>query len=82
MIREIPAGRAVQLSVWRDGKQQSITATLGKAEERHSAMMKVSPQAFAFRVPEMPEIPDVPNFEWNGSRFFGGRRASALMQKT
>src|SRR5882724_11694350 len=73
MIREIPAGRAVQLSVWRDGKQQSITATLGKAEERHSAMMKVSPQAFTFRVPEMPEIPDVPNFEWNGSRFFGGK---------
>jgi serine protease Do len=73
MIREIPAGRTVRLSVWRDGKQQSITATLGKAEERHSAMMKVSPRAFAFRVPEMPEIPDVPNFEWNGGRFFGGK---------
>lgn len=73
MIREIPAGRAVQLSVWRDGKQQTITATLGKAEERHSALMKVRPQTFAFRVPEMPEIPDVPNFEWNGSRFLGGK---------
>jgi len=74
MIHEIPSGRTVHLSVWRDGKQQSITATLGKAEERHSAMMKVSPQAFAFRVPEMPEIPDVPNFEWNGNRFFGRQR--------
>ncbi len=71
MIREIPAGRTVQLSVWRDGKQQSITATLGKSEERHKALMKVSPQTFAFRVPEMPEIPDVPSFAWNG-RFLGG----------
>jgi len=73
MIREIPGGRTVQLSVWRDGKQQTVTATLGKSEERHSAMMKVSPQAFAFRVPEMPEIPDVHNFEWNGGMLLAGK---------
>jgi len=73
MIREIPGGRNIQLSVWRDGKQQTITATLGKSEERHSAMMKAMPQAFAFRMPEMPEIPNIPNFEWDGSRFLGGK---------
>ena len=73
MIREIPAGRAVRLSVWRDGKQQTITATLGKAEERHNSLMKASPQAFAFRVPQMPNIPDVPGFEWNGGMLAGGR---------
>jgi serine protease Do len=68
MIREIPAGRAVQLNVWRDGRQQSITATLGKAEERHNMMFKkAGPQGFAFRVPEMPVIPDVPTAEWNGT---------------
>jgi serine protease Do len=73
MIREIPGGRTVQLSVWRDGKQQTITATLGKSEERHSAMMKVSPQAFAFRVPAMPEIPEVHNFDWNGGMLLAGK---------
>ena len=73
MIREIPGGRNVQLSVWRDGKQQNITATLGKSEERHNAMMKVMPQGFAFRMPEMPEIPEIRNFEWDGSRFLGGK---------
>jgi len=73
MIREIPAGRNVKLSVWRDGKQQTISATLGKSEERHNALMKVSPQTFAFRVPQMPEIPDVPNFSWNGERLMGGK---------
>jgi serine protease Do len=68
MIHEIPAGRAVQLSIWRDGNQQTVTATLGKSEERHDMMFKkVTPQAFAFRVPEMPEIPDVPTPEWNGT---------------
>jgi S1-C subfamily serine protease len=73
MIREIPAGRAVQLSIWRDGKQQTITATLGKAEERHKTLTRVSPQTFAFRVPQMPEIPDVPGFEWNGGMLAGGK---------
>jgi len=73
MIREIPGGRNVQLSVWRDGKQQNITATLGKSEERHNTMMKVMPQGFAFRMPEMPEIPEIRNFEWDGGRFLGGK---------
>lgn len=68
MLHEIPAGRAVQLNVWRDGRQQTITATLGKAEERHNMMFKkAGPQGFAFRVPDMPMIPDVPTPEWNGT---------------
>lgn len=73
MIREIPAGRTVQLSVWRDGKQQSVSATLGKAEERHRSMMKVSPQTFAYRVPEMPAIPDVPAIEWSNGMLAMGK---------
>jgi len=73
MIREIPGGRNVQLSVWRDGKQQNITATLGKSEERHNTMMKAMPQGFAFRVPEMPEIPEIRNFDWNGGMLLAGK---------
>ena len=34
---------------------------------------RFSPQAFAFRVPQMPNIPDVPGFEWNGGMLAGGR---------
>jgi serine protease Do len=67
MIREIPAGRAVQLVIWRDGKQQTVEATLGKSDERHHVMMKTAPQAFHFRVPQMPEIPDVPSLQWENS---------------
>jgi serine protease Do len=71
MIHEIPAGRSIQLTVWRDGRTQTISATLGKSEERRHAMKMVtpSPGAFAFR---MPEMPDIPSMEWNGNMLFGG----------
>src|SRR5712664_4450721 len=71
MIREISAGRSIQLTVWREGRSQTVSATLGKSEERRRAMKMVAPTpgAFAFR---MPEIPDVPSMEWNGNMVFGG----------
>lgn len=59
MIREIPAGRPVQLTVWRDGRSQNLSATLGKSEELHRKWMTASPGAFNFRMPEV-EIPDMP----------------------
>lgn len=59
MIHEIPAGRTVQLSVWRDGRSQTISATLGQAEETHRAWMNTQPGAFAFRMPELQEMPEV-----------------------
>jgi len=71
MIHEIPAGRSIQLTVWRDGRSQTISAMLGKSEERRHAMKMIAPTpgAFAFR---MPEIPDIPSMEWNGNMLFGG----------
>ena len=72
MIHEIPAGRSIQLTVWRDGRTQAISATLGKSEERHHAMTMVTPTpgTFAFR---MPEIPEIPPMEWNGGMLAGGQ---------
>jgi serine protease Do len=62
MIHEIPAGRSAQLTVWRDGRAQTVSATLGKSEERHSTWMNATPGTFAFRMPEV-EIPDMPSME-------------------
>ncbi len=59
MIHEIPAGRTVQLAVWRDARSQTVSATLGQAEENHRAWMNTEPGAFSFRMPEV-EIPDLP----------------------
>jgi serine protease Do len=81
MIREIPAGRNVQLTVWRDGRTQKINVTLGQAEELRRGMTKVTPGTFAFRMPELPEmpdlpevavIPDMPSMEWGGPMVFAG----------
>src|SRR5215472_8278129 len=74
MIHQIPAGRAVQFTVWRDGRAQSVSVTLGKAEERRNSFKVFTPGPgapgnFTFRMPEVPEIPSV---EWNGNLLMGG----------
>ena len=78
MIREIPAGRTVQLSVWRDGHAQTVSATLGEMQENRKRFANAMPQVFNFRMPEMPEVapmPGVPSIEWdNGSLVMGQPR--------
>jgi serine protease Do len=70
MIREIPAGRTIQLTVWRDGRAQKIAATLGKAEMGRRTFLKSgTPGTFAFRMPEVPDMPEIaqlPEMDWNG----------------
>jgi serine protease Do len=75
MIREIPAGRTAQLTVWRDGRAQTVSVTLGKAEERRHSFKVITPApgapgSFTFN---MPEIPMVPPMEWNGTLMLGGQ---------
>jgi len=67
MIHEIPAGRAAQFTVWRDGKAQSINVTLGKSEERGNMWFKTAPRAFSFQLPkvEIPELEPMPGMDWN-----------------
>jgi serine protease Do len=59
MIHEIPAGRPVQLTVWRDGRPQTISATLGKSEARRGSGMMNGQDRFSFRMPNIPEMPEV-----------------------
>jgi C-terminal processing protease CtpA/Prc len=72
MIHEIPAGRTVQLTVWRDGRSQNVSVTLGKSEERRHTLNMVVPERgnFAFT---MPEIPMIPPMEWNGALLIGSQ---------
>jgi S1-C subfamily serine protease len=65
IIHEIPAGRAAQLTVWRDGRAQTVSATLGKAEELHNRWMGATPGSFAFRMPDL-EIPEMPAIDLGG----------------
>jgi serine protease Do len=72
MIHEIPAGRTIQLTVWRGGRTQTVSATLGKSEEHRQSfkVMSPTPGAFAFR---MPEIPEIPSMDWSGGMVSGGQ---------
>lgn len=71
MIREIPSGRSVLLTILREGKTQSVGATLGKTESRHltEVMRGTAPGGFAFQIPEVPEIGDLEGL--NGFGTFG-----------
>jgi serine protease Do len=69
MIREIPAGRTAQLTVWRDGRAQSIAVTMGQAEDGRHNWAYAAPGAFAFRMPEMPELPQLPEIQIDGDAF-------------
>jgi S1-C subfamily serine protease len=59
MIREIPPGRTVQLTVWRDGKAQTISAVLGQNERRSRELIYREPgpaepgDEFFFRMPRI-----------------------------
>jgi serine protease Do len=72
MVHEIPAGRSIQLTVWRDGRSQTLNATLGKAEERRHTMKMVTPGTFAFRMPEVLDIPEMPSMDWSGGMLHSG----------
>lgn len=71
MIREIPAGRTVQLTVWRDGHSQTVSVTLGKSEMRHgnTLVTQAMPGNFSFQMPELPDMSEVfENGPWMLSR--------------
>ena len=57
MIREIPPGRTVQLTIWRDARAQSVSVQLGNLRERFEGRGRAfGPKGgFEFRF-DMPEI--------------------------
>ena len=65
MIHEIPAGRTVQLGIWRDGHAQALSVTLGKAEENHRTFLRKGPDNYSFTMPRV-EIPEMPSFDLGG----------------
>src|SRR5262249_15491207 len=65
MIREIPAGRTVQLAILRDSHTQNINVTLGHAEQgRRVFTAPAAPGTYSFRIPDMPEVMDMPSMDW------------------
>ena len=59
MIREIPSGRTASLTVWRDGRSQSIKVTLGRPDTSKLKVLPQMPKAFSFSMPELKVMPDL-----------------------
>jgi serine protease Do len=76
MIREIPAGRSVQFTVWRDGRAQTVSVTLGKSEDHANMWFKTAPRAFSFQLPniEVPEVTPMPDMDMGGYAVLAGSR--------
>jgi C-terminal processing protease CtpA/Prc len=76
MIREIPAGRSVQFTVWRDGRAQTISVTLGKSEDHGNMWFKTAPRAFSFQLPniEVPEVAPMLDMDMGGYGVLAGSR--------
>jgi len=56
LVRETPAGRTVQLTVWREGRAQRISVQLGSFRDHfHSHLRDFAPRNFDFHI-EMPEM--------------------------
>lgn len=78
MIHEIPPGRAAQFTVWRDGRSQNITVTLGKSEDRANMWFRSDgPGAYSFQLPRvevpMPDMQVFPGMEGDWGVLAGGR---------
>ena len=56
MIREIPAGRTAQFTIWRDGQSETLSVTLGKSDE-HQFSFSDRPGTFGFHLPEVAPMP-------------------------
>jgi C-terminal processing protease CtpA/Prc len=76
MIREIPAGRSVQFTVWRDGRAQTVSVTLGKSEDHGNMWFKTAPRAFSLQLPniEVPEVAPMPDMDMGGYAVLAGSR--------
>lgn len=71
MVRESLAGRAVQLTVWRDGRAQTLSATLGNSRDRIE-------RTFTFAGPRGEFKFDSEMFKFDMPNFFVASRAPLL----
>ena len=64
LVRETPAGRRLELEVWRDGAARKLSAELADQGSRRRA--DAEDEAFELRVPPPGDLPEAPRFSWRG----------------
>ncbi len=56
MVRETPAGRQAKLTLWRNGANVTVTATVGENRQ----MMVGGDESWTFTMPQIPPMPPMP----------------------
>lgn len=70
MIHEVPAGRTVQFTIWRDGGTQTVSAALGQAEEnRHTFVTAMPRGSLAFNFQDLPKVAEIPQIDFGPGLF-------------
>jgi serine protease Do len=68
LVSETPPGRQVKLTIWRNGGQQTLTASIGDRKNAFFGMTPDDGHTWTFDMPNMPNMPrmpelNVPHFE-------------------
>lgn len=68
LVSETPAGRAVDLKVWRARRSLEVKVEIGERKSRSPIWGPGEAREFTFRIPEIPEVPlgDTIRFHWPG----------------
>jgi len=61
MVGEMPPGRQVKLTIWRNGATQTVTATIGERKNVATTIIPEDGHAWSFDMPNMPNsMPRMP----------------------
>ncbi len=74
LVRETPSGHTVSITVWRDGKSQTLSATLGNSEGEFRAQFnRVIPRMNMRVAPARPFVmPEMQDFTYHTTPGMGG----------
>jgi len=60
MVAETPPGRQVKITVWRNGAEQTLTATIGERKNSVAALTPEDGRTWTFEMPDMQSMPNMP----------------------
>jgi serine protease Do len=83
LVSETPAGRTVDVKVWRARRSVDLKVEIGERKGRSHIWGPGEERGFTLRIPEIPEVPlgDTIRFHWPGSRPRLGISGSSLTEQ-
>lgn len=64
MVGEIPPGRQVKITLWRNNAAQTVTATIGERKSMATTIVPDDGHTWSFDMPKMPRMPELGGKGW------------------